>query len=286
MAAAACEVKAGVGRATVARLRIARVVWYQAPVHASGARTTMEPYRPINTLKPVADEVWLVDGPVIEFRYLGVGLPFPTRMTIVRLADGTLWVHSPTELTAALRAEVVLLGPVRHLIAPNRIHYWWLGDWQRAFPDALAHGAPGVRARAAERGLAFDRDLGDQPPAEWAGQIDQLVVRGRYLSEVVFFHRASRSLILTDLIESFEADKVTSPWLRLVMRLAGCMHPDGSLPIDLRLTFLGHRRAFRAAVKTMLDWQPERVILAHGHWYPANACAELRRAFRWLGPLD
>ncbi len=93
-------------------------------------------------------------------------------------------------------------------------------------------------------------------------------------------------LILTDLIESFEAGKVRSRWLSLVMRAAGCMHPDGRMPIDLHMTFLGHRRGLRQAVRTMLDWRPERVILAHGHWYPENAVRELRRAFRWLGPLD
>jgi hypothetical protein len=246
----------------------------------------MEPYRPIDTLKPVAEEIWLVDGPIIGFRYLGMRLPFPTRMTIVRLADGGLWVHSPTELTAALRADVEKLGPVRHLIAPNRIHYWWIGDWQRAFPDALAHAAPSVRDAAAARGASFDRDLSDQPTPEWAGQIDQLLVRGRYLTEAVFFHRASRTLILTDLIESFEAGKIEKPWLRLVMRLAGCLHPDGKMPIDLRMTFLGHRPEFRKAVLTMLAWRPERVIIAHGHWYAGNAVQELKRAFRWLGPFD
>jgi len=111
-------------------------------------------------------------------------------------------------------------------------------------------------------------------------------VSGRYLTEAVFFHRASRSLILADLIESFEAGKLRSRWLRLAMRRAGCMHPDGRMPIDLRMTFLGHRRQFRDAVRTMLGWRPERVIIAHGHWYAENGVAELRRAFRWLGPLD
>ena len=175
----------------------------------------MVPYRPINTLKPVAEQVWLVDGGVIGFRCMGVRLPFPTRMTIVRLADGGLWVHSPTELTAELRPTVEALGPVRHLIAPNRLHHWWIADWQRAFPRALAYAAPGVRKAAAGRGARFERDLDDQPEPAWAGQIDQLLVRGGYLSEAVFCHAASRTLILTDLIESFEADRIESRSLRL-----------------------------------------------------------------------
>jgi Domain of unknown function (DUF4336) len=278
MTARAREVKAAVRRCPPAR--------WTAGNPGAVMEPGMEPYRPTNTLKPVAGDVWLVDGPIIGFRYMGLRLPFPTRMTIVRLADGGLWVHSPTELTAALRADVEHLGPVRHLIAPNRIHYWWIGDWQRAFPAALAYGAPGVRDAAAARGVSFDRDLTDRPEPAWAGQIDQLLVRGRYLSEAVFCHLASRTLILTDLIESFEAGKIRSSWLRLVMRLAGCLHPDGAMPRDLRLTFLGHRREFRQAVTTMLGWRPERVIVAHGHWYAEDAVAELKRAFRWLGPLD
>ena len=65
----------------------------------------MEPYRPINVLKPVVDDVWLVDGPLIGFRYMGVRLPFPTRMTIIRLSDGGLWVHSPTKPAPDIRSH-------------------------------------------------------------------------------------------------------------------------------------------------------------------------------------
>ena len=61
-------------------------------------------YPPLNTLKPVADAVWIVDGPMIRFDVLGLRLPFPTRMTLIRLAGG-LFVHSPTPLTPARELE-------------------------------------------------------------------------------------------------------------------------------------------------------------------------------------
>ena len=137
--------------------------------------------------------------------------------------------------------------------------------------------------------MTFDRALGEEPDPAWTGQIDQLLVRGRYLTEAVFFHRASRSLILTDLVQNFEAGKIGSFWLGLAMRLAGCLHPDGAMPRDLRLTFLGHRGAFRRAVARMLAWQPERVIIAHGRWYAehgargAEAGLPLARAARLRG---
>jgi hypothetical protein len=48
-------------------------------------------YEPVNTLKPVAPALWIVDGPVVRMAAgLGLSAPFPTRMTVVRLPDGTL----------------------------------------------------------------------------------------------------------------------------------------------------------------------------------------------------
>ena len=54
------------------------------------------------------------------------------------------------------------------------------------------------------------------------------------------------------------------------------------MPRDLRLTFSWHKAEMRKAVETMIAWQPERIIIAHGRWYKKDGTAELRRAFRWL----
>lgn len=240
------------------------------------------PYAPLDVPKVVAPDLWLVDGPEIRFRYLGMALPFPTRMTIVRLPDGGLWLHSPTEPRAPLVAAVRALGPVRFLIAPNTLHYWWVADWNELFPEAEVHCVPGL-ARSAKRPLPPHRILEGAPPAEWSGAIDQLLVAGDVLTEAVFLHRPSRTLILTDLIENFESGRTRSRCLRVVLRVAGAADPDGKAPIDMQLTFLRHRKAVRAAVSRMLAWEPERIVISHGRWYDSNAVAELRRAFRWAG---
>ena len=235
-------------------------------------------YAPLDTPKPVAPDLWLIDGPAIRF----YGLPFSTRATVVRLENGDLWVHSPTRLTEALRAEIAALGPVRHLVAPNWLHYAYIGEWQAAFPGATSWAAPGVAERAASHGMEieFDHDLTDAAPAAWFGQIDQMIVAGSRLHrEVVFFHRASRTLILTDLIENFEPSKLPW-WMRPLVRLAGIAHPRGHMPPDMRASF--DKPQLAASVRKMLDWNPERVILAHGHWYRENGAAELRRAFARL----
>jgi hypothetical protein len=244
----------------------------------------VETYDPTGILKPVAEGLWIVDGPVIRFGYLGLRLPFPTRMTVVVLAGGGLWVHSPTALSPALRSEINALGSVKHLIAPNRIHYWWLGDWAKTFPEAATYAAPGVRkqARSKDQFSDYDADLELDAAYPWSDEIKMLLVPGSYLTEAVFFHVATRTLILTDLIQNYETSKIANPFFRFLYRLSGAVDPDGKMPIDLRSTFLRHRKQMAEAVRTMIAWAPERIIVSHGRWYETNAVAELRRAFRWL----
>lgn len=248
----------------------------------------IELYQPINTLKPVDDNVWIVDGSVVRMAMYGTTIPFSTRMTVVRLNNGELWCHSPIELTEALKTEIDAIGSVRHLVSPNKIHYAHINTWAKAYPEATAWASPGVRERATQQKIqvTFNADLTDEPPPQWANEIDQLIVRGsRFMDEVVFFHRNSATLILADLIENFEPNKV-SPNVRWLLKLAGSADPDGKAPLDLRLTFWGHKAQARKCVEQMLQWQPERIILSHGRCYASNGVAELRRAFRWLGDFD
>lgn len=242
-------------------------------------------YEPINTLKPVAAGIWIADGPVARMAApFGTGIAFPTRMTVVRLSDGSLWCHSPIAPAPDLFAGIDALGPVRHLVSPNPLHYAHIAAWKRAYPAATAWASPGVRGRAASQGIeaAFDADLADAPPEAWVADIEQLRFRGsRTFEEFVFFHRATATLILADLIENFERGKLTRG-MRWIARLGGVLDPDGKAPLDMRMTFMGRRRQARECLERILAWQPRRVILAHGRWYPDHAEAELRRAFRWV----
>lgn len=240
----------------------------------------IEPYAPLNVLKPIAPDVWIVDGPTIRFNLGGAHLPFPTRMTVMRLSRGRLLVHSPTALTPELQHELSRIGSVVWLIGPNRLHYWWLPEWVAAFPGAAAYLAPRTK-RQAGRHIAFQGlplDARDGYP--WDETVATLPVFGRFMTEVVFFHRPTRTLVLTDLIENFERQRVTSRFMRWLIRLGGVEAPGGSMSRDLRFTFARH--GLREAVEEMIGWNPERVIIAHGRWFARDGAAELRRAFDWL----
>jgi len=236
-------------------------------------------YDPLDVLKPVADDIWIVDGPEIKF----YGVSFSTRMTVVRLSDGGVWLHSPIRLTEALKARVSALGPVRVLVAPSVIHYAYITAWKQAFPEARAWIAPGVERRAQKHQipLDFDHYLAGSAPG-WAKDFDWLIVRGsKTVQEAVFHHKSSRTLILTDLIENFERDKV-GWWLWPLLRMAGITAPTGGMPRDMRMTFRGNEDLLREDVERMIHWNPKRVILAHGKWFEADGAVEMRRAFRWL----
>jgi hypothetical protein len=238
------------------------------------------PYAPLQCLKPFADEIWIVDGPEIGMRYFGLTLPFPTRMTLVRLRDRVLWVHSPIAWNAELGAAIDQLGAVHYLVAPNTLHHAYLATWQARYPLARSYGPKGLAERA--QTPPIDEVLGEVAPEAWNGAFAQCVVRGALLTEVDFFHRASRTLIITDLIENFEPWRVRNRFLRWIMQAAGAADPDGKAPIDMQLSFMGHRRAVRRAALQMIAWAPEQIVLAHGRCYTREAVAELQRAFRWV----
>lgn len=239
-------------------------------------------YPPLNTLKPVADEVWIVDGPIIRFGVPGFRMPFPTRATIIRLEGGDLFIHSPTSFDAGLKTEVDKIGTPRWLIGPNRLHYWWIPGWHAAYPDADIYLAPKTAEQADAR-LDFDyRTLDRQSGYPWDRQIKTLPINGAYMTEVAFLHTPSRTLVLTDLIENFEPEKTATLLMQFLTWAGGVRDPDGCTPRDMRLTFLRNKAQVKAAVETMVDWDPERIIIAHGRWYDRNGGAELRRAFRWI----
>lgn len=85
---------------------------------------------------------------------------------------------------------------------------------------------------------------------------------------------------MTDLIENFESDKLRPGLVSWLAWLGAVRDPNGQMPRDMRLTF--SKEELRQAVKTMLAWEPQRIILAHGRWYDHDAASELCRAFCWL----
>jgi hypothetical protein len=236
-------------------------------------------YPPLDVLKPVAEGIWIVDsGPVHVF-----GLTLPIRMTVLRLSSGDLWLHSPTRLTEALKAQLEQQGRITHLIAPDVAHWSFLQDWQRKCPDALTWAAPGLRERkqVQKTGVRIDHVLSDVSPPEWASEMEQITFRGFGFSEVDFFHRPSRTLIMTDLVQNLETQRLPVG-TRIFARLNGVAAPHGRAPIYLRLVVKVNKREAARAAARLVEWQPERVIFSHGRWFDRDGTTALKRSLAWL----
>lgn len=226
-------------------------------------------------LEPAGPEFWIAEGPVVPF----LSFPYPTRMAVARLANNDLFVWSPIALDELLKAEMDALGRVAHLISPNKLHHLYLGEWKTAWPAAGLYASPGLAAKRPD--LAFDAELGDTPAPAWREEIDQLRFDGSpFLTEVVFFHRPSRSAIFCDLIQNFRRGWF-SGWRGVLARLDGIVAPDFGPPRELRLSFLDRTKA-RANLNRILEWHPHQVVIAHGGWARTGGEAFIRKAFRWL----
>ncbi len=236
-------------------------------------------YPPLDVPKPVADGVWVVDSGPLHL----AGAPLPVRMTVLRLADGSLLLHSPTNHTAAVQAALEQIGPIAHLVAPNTAHWSYMQDWQRHLPGATYWAVPGLRKRPAvvRSGLRIDRDLPDGEPDEWGGTMQSVLVRGLGVVEAALFHVSSRTLVLTDLIVNVEKSKL--PWpLSLGAQLVGSVSPHGRAPIYLRAAIKSGGKEATDAGKRIVALEPQRVIFAHGDWFATDAPQQLADRLSWL----
>lgn len=226
-------------------------------------------------LNPVGDNIWTAEGPVVSF----FGFPYPTRMAVIRLGSGDLFIWSPIALTPELKMQVESLGPVKHLVSPNKLHYLSLNTWHSAFPEARLYASPGLAKK--RRGIAFHAQLGDAPEPAWTADVDQVVMGGSFaMNEIVFFHRASRTALFADLIENFRPDWFTG-WRGVLARLDGIVMPNPGAPREWRLSFT-NRKVAQAALARILAWQPEQVVMAHGEIVRSGGACFVRNAFRWL----
>ena len=225
-------------------------------------------------LQQLDEGLWTLDGDAISF----LTFPYELRMTIVRLTGGPLFVHSPVQLDDERRALVNALGPVSAIVSPNKLHHLFLGPWAEAYPQAKLYAPPGLIKKRPD--LVFAGELTDTPEPLWAGDLRQCVVRGSvFMNEVVFFHRASRTLILGDLIENHNP-AAFSWWQRKIGQINRMLAPQGQTPVNYRLTFF-RRRLARAGLERVLSWKPRRVVMMHGPCVMDDAGAFLHRAFAW-----
>lgn len=223
-------------------------------------------------LRPLSDDLFVMDVP---FRMGGMELG--GRMTVIRLPDGGLWLHSPVKLDAAARSAVDALGPVRFLVAPNVMHHVFLGDWAAAYPSAKVLAPAGLRQKRED--LRIDVELSDVMDVGQSPDVELLLAHGiPKLEEFAFLHRPSRTLLLTDL--AFNIHDSPSWLTRTYLKL--CKAYGRLAPTWLLKSMVKDPAALRAWRDRVLAWDFDRVVPCHGQVLERGGRDALREAFAWL----
>lgn len=223
-------------------------------------------------LRSVAKNVWVIDYPL----RVG-GLELGTRTTLVRLASGGLWIHSPGPLEPTLTAEIAALGTVQALVAPNAMHHLFLTQNVQAFPQARVYVSPALPAKL--RGSLTYEILNDEASTLWRDELAQHLIGGMpKLQEVVFLHQASGTLILTDL--AFHIRHSDSWFTRLFMRLNGAYGHFG--PSRIFRTLVRDRTALRSSLMHLQGWDFDRVIVTHGEILDQGGKAAMQSQYAWV----
>ncbi len=220
----------------------------------------------------VPGSIWISNYPV---RFSSMDLS--ARMSVIRLADGRLILHSPGPIDARLRDDILSLGRPAYIVAPGSYHHLHVAAAQETFPDCVTLICPGIEIKRPE--IRFDGFLSDTAPADWNGEIELCLIRGnRLMWEVAFFHGPSRTLLLVDLIENIGDATPDTDWKlkffwKIVFRMWNRARPAPEYQMGWK-----DKRAARASLLRILDWDFDRIVLSHGENIETNAKPMAREA--------
>lgn len=220
-------------------------------------------------MQKLSEDIWVHDD---EMTLMGGRLRL--RMTVVRLASGTLWVHSPTAISDELIRETSELGDVGYIVGPNNGHNLFLKEWVSAFPSAELVVSSGIpqKLKLTDGFKLLDADFENI----WAEDLERVYMPGvSFFNESVFLHKKSKSLILTDYIQNYEGAEQTF-MQKFVLGPIGfkgiCLAPP------LKLGFLHKDKAgFRESLQRIKQWEFDRVIVTHGDIIEADAGENFER---------
>ncbi len=224
-------------------------------------------------MKKLDDDLWVVDWRPV----LPGGVDFPARMTVVRLPDGSLWLHSACTIDDTLAAQLAELGPVRHIVVPSLFHDLGGAGAKARYPDATLWSAPGWSTPAGVDAV----ELADGAPEAWGGVIEGMRIAGApRVNEVVFHHRPSKTLVVCDLV--FNLDERFGCLLGAFFSMLG-VNGRFALSRSWKVWFVRDKPAASAAVQRVLAWDFERLIVGHGEVLEQRAKERLREALSWFG---
>jgi len=221
--------------------------------------------------QPITDDVWLLAFPL---KVLGADLR--RNVTVVRLLSGKLLIHSTAPFSPADVAVIRQLGEPGWLLDGVLRHDTFAHEGRNAFPGIPYLAPPGFTEQAGVETIPLV-----PCPDEWLGKLRALEIQGMpEMRDTVILHEPSGTLIITELLFNFGDDQPI--WTELLLRAAigGEHHPGMSRPFKHAVK---DEAAFIASVRTILEWNFDRIIVGHGDVIERDGKARLRGALGHAG---
>lgn len=202
-------------------------------------------------------------------------------MTVVRLTNREIVVVSPIQVDSETVGQLNQLGTVAHIVAPNLYHYLFAADFKALYPEATFWAAPGLKLK--EPDLPIDKMIEDETAQPW-NELKVVFFDGfktigsggfDLLNECVFFHPKSRTLILTD--AAFNFDESFPLATQLAARVGGGY--KSLSPSLLEKIATTDKKKVKESLNRVLDWDFERVIMAHGSIVETDGKRKLRMGY-------
>ena len=224
----------------------------------------------------IPGRIWLKEYPV---HYAAAD--FYARMTVIRLHDSRILIHSPCKIDHALKNQIAGLGTVHYLLVPGTFHFSHISSAQKAFPEAETFICPGLERKQPK--IEFDWILGNRPDPRWEVDLDQVLIRGsKFIQEAILYDKLSKTLILVDLLENFTdstpgVSRMLKFWFKAVFHMWNNPKPAPEYQIGWNDKAAAKQSLFR-----ILDWPFDRIIISHGDLIEERARETLITAWKTL----
>lgn len=227
-------------------------------------------------LRQIDSDIWVAEQP-LKYGAIDVG----TRMTVIRSNNDQLSIISPIKINDAIKKQLDEIGIVTNIIAPNLFHYLFASDCKNLFPDATFWADLGLKKKKPDLPIdkTFDYkggDLSDHLKYIFFDGFKTITLNGfSPLNEFIFYHVLSRTLILTD--TAFNFDDSFSFSTKLVAKLIGSYNNLSSSLLERIATT--DKNKIKNTLQKILDWDFDRVIMAHGSIVDSHGKEKLIQGF-------
>lgn len=195
----------------------------------------------------------------------------PVRSTFVKCSTGGVLISPGSSLDVV---KLNGLNGVTDLVAPNLFHCAGIKRSLSVFPQATVWGPVGARTLKPDIPWSKELSLSAWP---YQDELSMVTLSGiPSLNEAIFYHRESRSLIITDLCFNLSNPSGIGAWF--VLNLAGTYKKCAVSRLFLRE--VKDRISFKNSLEEVLTFDFDNVILAHGDNLIGNGKARLLEALK------